>query len=73
MIKVIDGVLLNRTDAGDRWQVSLVSESVPASLSITGADVDEMDDTAIIAVGSVLVTPDTDFVAFEDGVFTQKG
>lgn len=73
MIKVIDGVLLNRTDAGDRWQVSLVSESVPASLNITGADVDEMDDTAIIAAGSVLVTPDTDFVAFEDGVFTQKG
>lgn len=76
MIKIIDGEILNRTKRTNeraRWQVTLVSETEPTSLEITGADVEGMDDTDIIAVGSVLMTPSAKYVAFEDGVFTQKG
>lgn len=76
MIKIIDGEILNmtsRTGGRARWQVTLVSEAEPTSLQLTGADVEGMDDTDIIAVGSVLMTPVSKYIAFEDGVFTQKG
>lgn len=51
----------------------ILSEEEPNSLEITGADVDGLGDKDIIAAGSVLVTASANYIAFEDGVFTQKG
>ena len=51
----------------------ILSEDEPESLEITGADVDGLGDKDIIAAGSVLVTASANYIAFEDGVFTQKG
>jgi len=50
----------------------LLSSERPSSLEITGADVDGLNDDDIIAAGSVLITPNANFIAFEDGVFTEK-
>lgn len=52
--------------------VTIVSSTEPESLTITGADVDGLPDDCVIASGSVIVTPDTNYIAFEDGVFTEK-
>lgn len=73
MIKIIDGELINRVNGQARWQLTLVSEEEPTSMSITGADVEGMDDADIVAVGSVLMTAASKYIAFEDGVLTQKG
>lgn len=56
----------------DWWKVVIVSTEEPAQLDITGADVDGMADDAGIAAGSVLITPDSNYIAFEDGVFGLK-
>lgn len=56
-----------------RWQVVIMSQSTPASLNLTGADVDGMEDTSVIAAGSVLLTPDKTYLAFVDGTFTERG
>ena len=50
----------------------IVSEEEPESLEITGADVEGLGDKDIIATGSVLITPDTNYIAVEDGVFMAK-
>jgi hypothetical protein len=50
----------------------ILSDSAPASLSLTGADVDGLNDDVIIAAGSVIITPSSNYIAFEDGVFTEK-
>lgn len=52
--------------------VTIMSSDTPVSLNITGADVDGLPDNYIVAAGSVIVTPDTNYIAFEDGVFTEK-
>ena len=54
------------------WRTVIVADETPASLTITGADVDGMQDNDVLAVGSVLITPDKNYIAFADGVFTQK-
>ena len=53
----------------------LVAEQEPeeSTLEITGADVDELNDNAIIARGSVLLTPTANYIALTDGVLTKKG
>ena len=53
--------------------VLVVSSTTPASLNITGADVDGLKDDYVLAAGSVLVTPSKNYIAFEDGTFTEKG
>lgn len=50
----------------------LLSGTTPASLSLTGADVVGMNEDDVIAAGSVLITPSANYIAFEDGTFTQK-
>lgn len=50
----------------------ILSEDTPASLEISGADVQGLPDDYVLAAGSMLMTPDADYIAFEDGVFTQK-
>ena len=58
--------------AGSRCRVVIVADETPASLEIDGSDVDEMGEYDVIAVGSVLITPGKNYIAFEDGTFTEK-
>lgn len=51
----------------DFFRVIIVSESAPDSFPTSGADVDGVPDTAGIAAGSVLLTPDGNSVLYEDG------
>ena len=55
-----------------RGQAVLLSPDTPASLTIDGSDVEGVPDDYVFAAGSELITPDADYIAFEDGVFTQK-
>lgn len=52
--------------------VTIVSADTPASLNITGADVEGLPDDFILAAGSVIITPTTNYVAFGEGEFTEK-
>ena len=56
----------------NKWIATISSETTPAELTITGADVENMTDGDILAAGSVIITPSENFYAFEDGTFTQK-
>lgn len=56
----------------DKGIVLTVSSTTPASLTITGADVDGLPSDYVLATGSVIVTPEKNYIAFEDGVFTEK-
>lgn len=61
-------------DPGERrYLVTIMSDSTPASLAITGADVEGMEDGDIIATGSQIITPTDTYLAFEDGQFTIRG
>lgn len=51
----------------DFFRVIIVSESAPDSFPTSGADVDGVPDTAGIAAGSVLLTPDGNSVLYTDG------
>ena len=57
---------------GYRVMAIILADEAPSSLEITGADVDGLNDDDVIAAGSVLITPDANYIAFEDGVFTEK-
>lgn len=59
-----------RTEEG-KIEVVLISDTAPAG-TITGADVDGVEDDLIIQAGSVLITPSANYIAFSDGVFTKK-
>jgi len=50
----------------------ILSNTTPAKLNLTGADVDGLGDDDIIVTGSVIITPDKNYIAFTDGVFTEK-
>lgn len=64
-----------RTDADGHkwWRVVLTATEAPDSLQLTGADVDGMDDNIRFESGSVLLTPDKNYIAFEGGVFSGEG
>lgn len=51
----------------------ILSEDTPNSLAITGADVDGLGDDDVIAVGSRLITPYGEYLAFSEGEFTKLG
>ena len=52
--------------------VTIMSDSDPVSLSITGSDVIRMEDGDIIACGSQIITPTDVYLAFQDGEFIIK-
>lgn len=56
-----------------RYMVTILADSTPASLSITGADVIGMKSGDIVALGSQIITPTDTYLAFEDGEFTIRG
>lgn len=59
---------------GAQYIATIVHPTSPSSLTLTGADVDGMEDNDTIAAGSVLITPSQNYMTFDDtGVFTQKG
>lgn len=60
-----------QTDSG-KVECVLISDTEPASGNLTGADVVNLDDNIILQAGSVLITPNTNYIAFADGVFTRK-
>jgi hypothetical protein len=70
---MIEGEPVIRPDGTEAKRVVLLSDSAPASLTVTGADVPGMNADDVIATGSVLITPSANYIAFEDGVFTEKG
>lgn len=57
---------------GAKYRCVITAASTPASLTINGSDVDGLQAEDVIAVGSVIITPSANYVAFEDGVFTEK-
>ena len=42
------------------------------SLELSGEDVDGLDENDVLAVGSMIISPTKNYIAFEDGVFTEK-
>lgn len=72
MYKLIDGEDIIKTNGTIAKRVVLLSSTAPASLNVTGDDVDLLNADDIIAAGSVLITPSKNYIAFEDGVFTEK-
>lgn len=66
------GIRTYRGDGTAVIQCVLLSDEAPASLEISGADVEGLSDDTVIATGSVLITPGANYIAFADGVFTQK-
>lgn len=60
-----------QTDGTVTKRVVLLSGEKPASLEITGADVEGLNDDDVIAAGSKLTTPTAKYTAFEGGKFTQ--
>ncbi len=73
MITLIEGRDVVKADGTVTKRVVLLSDSAPASLTVTGADVAGLNSDDVIAVGSVLITPGANYIAFADGVFTEKG
>lgn len=71
-ITLIDGQNVIRPDGTEAKRVVLLSDSAPASLTMTGADVEGLNSDDVIATGSVLITPSANYIAFEDGEFTEK-
>lgn len=59
-------------DGAHMYICTIVSKTEPESLTVTGADVDGLEPGNVIAAGSVLMTPSKTYIAFEDGVFTER-
>ena len=73
MLTMMDARDVVKPDGSVTKRVVLLGGETPASLTVTGADVPGLNDGDVIAAGSVLITPEANYVAFTDGVFTQKG
>jgi hypothetical protein len=71
MICINSETVLN-SDGTKAQRALILSDDTPASLSIDGGDVEGMNDGDVIAAGSVLITPDKNYIAFTDGTFTEK-
>lgn len=72
-MKVVKAERVNRTEPGDWYVALIVSETEPSASTVTGADVDGMNDDDRLAAGSVILTPSSNWVAFSDGEFSAKG
>lgn len=74
MISVVRGSEQRWRKGGVSWVKAIfLSIDTPASLEISGGDVEGLSEGEVISIGSVLITPTANYIAFEDGVFTQKG
>lgn len=59
----------NKTDENGRkwWRCILTASEEPGSLTLSGADVDDLNDEIGISAGSVLITPSAQYVFLTDG------
>ena len=72
-INLIDCENVIRPDGTEAKRTVLLSDTAPVSLTLTGADVEGLNEGDVIARGSVLITPEANYIAFTDGTFTKKG
>ena len=63
---------IDRVMTAKKGVVTVLSEDTPAKLTIDGSDVTGLDSDYVLAAGSVIISPDADYIAFTDGVFTEK-
>lgn len=68
------GIRTYRGDGTAVIQCVLLCDETPTAerLELTGADVEGLNSGEIICAGSVLITPEANYIAFTDGVFTKK-
>lgn len=57
---------------GEWWRIIAVNEAELDKFDLTGADIDGMEDSQLIAEGSIILTPTANYVTFEGGQFTQS-
>ena len=59
----------DKTDENGRkwWRCILTASEEPGSLTLSGADVDDLNDEIGISAGSVLITPSAQYVFLTDG------
>lgn len=76
MVCIYSEILGNRSPVGSpegaKVRALILSVDTPASLTIDGSDVDGLSDNDILAAGSIIITPSKNYIAFEDGTFTEK-
>ena len=72
MMQLIEGHDVIRGDGSVAKRVLLLSDETPSSLELTGADVPGLNEEDVLAAGSVLITPEVNYIAFTDGSFTAK-
>ena len=63
---------IDKLQASGKGIATILSANAPASLEISGSDVDGLPDGFTLAAGSKLITATADYIAFTDGVFTLK-
>ena len=69
---LISGEDIINADGSITKRCVLLSDDTPSSLDVSGADVPGLNDDDVIAAGSVIIAPSANYIAFEDGTFTQK-
>ena len=70
------GTFLTARDGTQKVIGTLLSSEeleAEAPFSLTGADVAGLDDDTILGAGCALITPLKNYLAFQDGVFNEKG
>lgn len=67
MIRILAGETVTRADGNDVYWVHLIGDAAPSSLALTGADVEDMADAAVLAAGSTLRVPGGKYILYEDG------
>lgn len=66
-------VEINTVETELRGKVTIASDEEPASLEITGADVDGLPNDYVLSVGSMLFAPGKVYIATDDGSFSDMG
>ena len=72
MITMVSAKKVHREAAGDWYLAVMTATEEPSSGTITGADVEGANDDDRFAAGSVIIMPDGNWIAFEDGEFSAK-
>lgn len=72
MLKLLNREAVINANGTTAYRCVLLASAAPASLDITGADVEGLADDDVIAAGSVLIVPNKNYIAFTDGTFTAK-
>ena len=74
IITLLEDERVLNPDGSDAHRVVLLSDDDAGdSVELTGANVPGLNSDDVIAAGSVLITPEANYIAFTDGTFTKKG